>query len=194
MTLAVCIPSSVVRETSNKREATRKLGLVARAAVVFRVDRLAVFPDRGAEGRWDAEFVATVLEYAATPPYLRKEVWDERDELDAVGVLPPLRVAGTGSGPESSESSREGIVTEVGPDGRVRVNCGLQHPISLVDPTDVGLDDPRADRLSRRDPDGHTLPLVDLHFRRGDERDRVLHAAIDPNAPIRADLGHESLS
>jgi predicted SPOUT superfamily RNA methylase MTH1 len=134
MTLTVCIPSSVVREARSKRAATQKLGRIARAAVVFRVDRLVVFPDRGAEGRHGGEFVATVLEYAATPPYLRKEVWGERPELESVGVLPPLRVAGTGSGSNDSESSRQGIVTEVGPDERVRVNCGLQHPISLLVP------------------------------------------------------------
>jgi predicted SPOUT superfamily RNA methylase MTH1 len=132
MTLSVLVPSSLTREAEDKREATRKLGYVARAAVVFRVDRLVVFPDRGSEGRFDDGFVGTVLEYAATPPYLRKEAWGRRDELEYAGVLPPLHVASqTGSGSDGSGSLRQGIVTEVGPDGRVRVNCGLQHPISL---------------------------------------------------------------
>ncbi|MFB6220782.1 MAG: putative RNA uridine N3 methyltransferase, partial [Halolamina sp.] len=36
-----------------------------------------------------------------------------------------------------SGSLRQGIVTEVGSDGRVRVNCGLQHPISLPVPSDM---------------------------------------------------------
>ncbi|MFW6152974.1 MAG: putative RNA uridine N3 methyltransferase, partial [Halobacteriota archaeon] len=85
----------------------------------------------------------TVLEYAATPPYLRKEVFDRRDELAQVGVLPPLRLpTWTGSESNGSGSIREGIVTEVGPDGRVWVNCGLQHPIALSvvdrDPPTVG--------------------------------------------------------
>ena len=132
MTRSVLVPSSLTREAEDKREATRKLGYVARAAVVFRVDRLLIFPDRGSEGRFGDGFVGTVLEYAATPPYLRKEAWDRRDELEYVGVLPPLHVASrTGSGSDGSGSLRQGIVTEVGPDGRVRVNCGLQHPISL---------------------------------------------------------------
>jgi predicted SPOUT superfamily RNA methylase MTH1 len=135
MTISVLVPSSLVREAEDKREATRKLGYVARAATVFRVDRLVIFPDSGGERHWGGGFVETVLKYAATPPYLRKEVWDERDELDYAGVLPPLRAAPrTGSGPESSGSLRQGIVTEVGPDGHVRVNCGLQHPISLAAP------------------------------------------------------------
>ena len=123
MTRSVLVPSSLAREAEDGREATRKLGYVARAAVVFRVDRLVVFPDRGSEGRFGDGFVGTVLEYAATPPYLRKEAWGRRDELEYAGVLPPLHVASrTGSGSDGSGSLRQGIVTEVGPDGRVRVN------------------------------------------------------------------------
>lgn len=135
MTVSVLVPSSLVREAEDKREATRKIGYVARAATVFRADRLGVFPDPDGERNWGAGFVSTVLEYAATPPYLRKEVFGKRDELEYAGVLPPLRAPSlTGSESEGSGSLRQGIVTEVGPEGRVRVNCGLQHPISLVVP------------------------------------------------------------
>ncbi|RQG91338.1 hypothetical protein EA462_05020 [Natrarchaeobius halalkaliphilus] len=139
MTVSVLVPSSLTREAEDKREATRKLGYVARAATVFRADRLLVYPDRGGEtGRFDGGFVHTVLRYAATPPYLRNEVWGMRDELEYVGVLPPLRAASqTGSESNGSGSTRQGIVTEVGPDQRVRVNCGLQHPISLNVPSQM---------------------------------------------------------
>ena len=132
MTVSVLVPSSLVREAEDKREATRKLGSVARAATIFRADRLVVFPDREGERRWGAGFVETVLRYAATPPYLRKAVWDRRDELEYAGVLPPLHTSPrTGSGSSGPGSLRQGLVTEVGPEGRVRVNCGMQHPISL---------------------------------------------------------------
>jgi hypothetical protein len=139
MPRSVLVPSSLTREAEDEREATRKLGYVARAAAVFGVDRLVVYPDsRGEDGHLDGGFVATVLAYAATPPYLRKEAWDVRDELEHVGVLPPLRlVTQTGSGSTGSGSLRQGIVTEVGPDGRVRVNCGLQHPVSLPVPSSM---------------------------------------------------------
>ncbi|WP_255148833.1 RNA methyltransferase [Halorarius halobius] len=137
MTRSVLVPSSLTREAEDKREATRKLGYVARAATVFRVDRLVVFPDpSGERGRFGDGFVDTVLRYAATPPYLRKEAWDRRDELEYAGVLPPLRVRSrTGSGSDDSGSLRQGIVTEVGSDDRVRVNCGMQHPVSLPVPS-----------------------------------------------------------
>lgn len=142
MTVTVLVPSSLTREARDKREATRKLGYVARAATVFRVDRLVVYPDSEGERRRDGGFVRTVLAYAATPPYLRKEVWGRRNELEYVGVLPPLRaVAQTGSGSNDSGSLRQGIVTEVGSDGRVRVNCGLQHPISLVVPPNMSVNE-----------------------------------------------------
>ena len=152
MTLSVLVPSSLVREAEDKREATRKLGYVARAATVFRADRLCVFPDGEGERRWGGGFVDTVLRYAATPPYLRKEAWGVRDELEYVGVLPPLRaLTETGSDPEGSEL-RQGIVTEVGPDGRVRVNCGLQHPISLFAPDGVEVGERVTIRVSSREP------------------------------------------
>jgi predicted SPOUT superfamily RNA methylase MTH1 len=149
MTTTVLVPSSLTREANDRREATRKLGYVARAAAVFRVDRLTVFPDPSGEGNWEDGFVETVLRYAATPPHLRKEVWGKRDELEYVGVLPPLRVRSqTGSGSEGSGSLRQGIVTEVGADGRVRVNCGMQHPISL--PVPDGLDAGEGERVTVR--------------------------------------------
>jgi len=149
MTVSVLVPSSLAREATDKREATRKIGYVARAATVFRVDRLTVFPDPDGAGEFGDGFVETVLRYAATPPYLRKEVWGTRDELEYAGVLPPLRVATrTGSGSEGSGSLRQGIVTEVGADGRVRVNCGLQHPISL--PVPGGLEPDEGERVTVR--------------------------------------------
>ncbi|MFD1633906.1 putative RNA uridine N3 methyltransferase [Haloplanus ruber] len=155
MTFSVLVPSSLVREAEDKREATRKLGYVARAATVFRADRLVVFPDVEGERRWGGGFVEVVLRYAATPPYLRKEAWGRRDELEYAGVLPPLRVSSrTGSGPERPGSLQEGIVTEVGPDGRVRVNCALQHPISLLlpDGMEVSEGERVAIRISSREP------------------------------------------
>jgi len=155
MTFSVLVPSSLVREAEDKREATRKLGYVARAATVFRANRLIVFPDREGERRWGGGFVETVLRYAATPPYLKREAWGQRDELEYVGVLPPLRVSSrTGSGPECPGSLQEGIVTEVGPDGRVRVNCGLQHPVSLLLPDGMEVHEGErvAIRISSREP------------------------------------------
>ena len=45
MTRTVLIPSSLTRETENMRMATLKLGYIARAAAIFNIDRLCIFPD-----------------------------------------------------------------------------------------------------------------------------------------------------
>ncbi|WP_458205805.1 putative RNA uridine N3 methyltransferase [Haladaptatus sp. NG-SE-30] len=180
MTVSILVPSSLVREAEDKREATRKIGYVARAATVFRADRLVVFPDTEGERKWGGGFVETVLKYAATPPYLRKEVFGKRDELEFAGVLPPLRAPSqTGSESEGSGSLRQGIVTEVGPEGRVRVNCGLQHPISLVVPSDMTVGDGErvTVRISSRRPVRAKLvdaPIPGFTVRRMD-----LSAALD---------------
>ncbi len=155
MHISVLVPNSLVREAPSQREATRKLGSIARGAAIFGVDDIVVFPDPEGVGSESGAFVATVLRYATTPPYLRKEVFDRRDELADVGVLPPLRLpTWTGSESNDSGSLREGIVTEVGADGRVWVNCGLQHPVSVV-----ATDGPSPDvgervtvRISSREP------------------------------------------
>ena len=187
MTLTVLVPSSLVREAEDKREATRKLGYVARAATVFRANRLVVFDDEDGETRYGGGFVETVLRYAATPPYLRKEAWDVRDELEYVGVLPPLLDASqTGSESNGSGSLRQGIVTRVGPDGRVRVTCGLQHPISLLTPSDVEVEEGErvAIRVSSREPVRARIvdePLPGLRVSRMDLTDALAR----PDAGVR---------
>ena len=142
MTRTVLIPSSLTRETENMRMATLKIGYIARAAAIFNIDRICVFPDPHGEGDLGMEFISTVLGYAVTPPYLRKEIWGQRPELAYAGVLPPLRILPqAGSGSEDSESLRQGIVTQVGPDNRVWVICGLQSPISLTIPPNMDVVD-----------------------------------------------------
>ncbi len=98
----------------------------------------------------------------------------------------------TGQTPDVTRSHHVAVAWGGDPEsGVLTAECRRQ--VRTVDrPTDRLVDDLRPDRVSRRDPDGHALPLV--HLVGGHEWDRVLQAAIDPNAPIRADLGHDSLS
>jgi predicted SPOUT superfamily RNA methylase MTH1 len=138
MTSTILIPSSVVREATDKRDATRKLGTIARAATIFGIDRIGVFSDPEGEGRWGAPFITRVLRYAATPASDRTR-----------------RSAEAGSGSQGPGSLIDGIVTEVGSEGRVWVNCELQHPLALIAPPEVGpLDegDRVTIRISSRDP------------------------------------------
>jgi predicted SPOUT superfamily RNA methylase MTH1 len=157
MKLTVLVPASLVTETDDARTATAKVGQVARAAAIFRCENVVVYDD-GKEHEDDGDLIAQVLRYAATPPYLRKTVFDRRDELRYVGVLPPLGTplhsVTAGSDSEGFEPEyREGVVTKVGTDGRVWVNCGTQHPVALRVPDEGIREGERVTlRISSREP------------------------------------------
>jgi hypothetical protein len=90
--LSIAIPASVVSDTPHLREKTSKIGLVGRAAAIFRVDEIIVYPDNPKDNQTaDMDLIATLLTYIETPQYLRKKLFKLRPELQYAGILPPLR-------------------------------------------------------------------------------------------------------
>ena len=90
--ISIAIPASLVSDVPHLREKTFKIGLVGRAAAIFRVDEIIVFPDvLDCDQSKEASLIATVLSYMETPQYLRKRLFKIRPELRYVGILPPLR-------------------------------------------------------------------------------------------------------
>jgi predicted SPOUT superfamily RNA methylase MTH1 len=90
--LCIAIPVSVVSDTPHLREKTSKIGLIGRAAAIFRVDEIIVFPDTP-HGSHKAEMnlISTLLTYMDTPQYLRKRLFKLTPDLQYAGILPPLR-------------------------------------------------------------------------------------------------------
>jgi predicted SPOUT superfamily RNA methylase MTH1 len=131
---AILIPSSLTMESRDLRVNTLKVGSIARAAAVFRVDRIVIYRDKEFD---DSRFISMILRYMDTPQYLRKMLIPRREELRHVGMLPPLRTA---HHPINSETSalkigeyRVGAVVEsVGSDGGAWVEIGVDRPIPLV--------------------------------------------------------------
>lgn len=130
---AILIPSSLTMESRDLRVRTLKVGLIARAAAVFRVNRIVIYKDEEFD---DSRFISMVLRYMDTPQYLRRMLIPRREELRHVGILPPLR---TPHHPINSKTSalkigeyRVGAVVEsVGSDGGVWVEIGVDRPIPL---------------------------------------------------------------
>ena len=130
---AILIPSSLTMESRDLRVRTLKVGLIARAAAVFRVNRIVIYKDVEFD---DSRFISMVLRYMDTPQYLRRLLIPRREELRHVGILPPLR---TPHHPINSKTSalkigeyRVGAVVErVGSDGGVWVEIGVDRPIPL---------------------------------------------------------------
>jgi len=90
--LSIAIPASMVSDTPHLREKTSKIGLVGRAAAIFKVDEIIIFSDNPKGNQTaDMNLIATLLAYMETPQYLRKKLFRLRPELQYAGILPPLR-------------------------------------------------------------------------------------------------------
>ena len=71
--LSIAIPASTISDTPHPREKTAKIGLIGRAAAIFRVDEIIVYPDNPkVDQRRDLDYIALLLNYLETPQYLRK--------------------------------------------------------------------------------------------------------------------------
>ncbi|MEM2934492.1 MAG: putative RNA uridine N3 methyltransferase [Methanocellales archaeon] len=128
--LTLLIPSSLTMEKEDLKIKTYKIGTIARAAAIYRVDKIIIYQDREFD---DSKFISTILRYAETPQYLRKYLFPRSEILRYAGVIPPLRTQHHPLGSESSSIGdiREGIIRDVGSDGSAWVEIGLECPALL---------------------------------------------------------------
>ena len=85
--ISIAVPASMVSEIAHIREKTIVLGQLGRAAGIYRVDEIIIYRDQPDESL----LMKYVLGYLETPQYLRKHLFEHRDELQFAGMLPPLR-------------------------------------------------------------------------------------------------------
>jgi len=133
--LAIAIPASVISDTPHLREKTSKIGLIGRAAAIFRVDEIIVYPDNPKTNQAnDLDLVSLLLRYLETPQYLRKGLFKLEPNLQFAGILPPLR---TPHHPVSGKTRdlnvgeyREGMVLSKVKEGLL-VDIGVDQPAVL---------------------------------------------------------------
>lgn len=134
--LAIAIPASVISDIPHLREKTLEIGLIARAAAIFRVNEIIVFSDNPSapNQKRDRRLFATILSYMETPQYLRKRLFKIKPELRFVGILPPLR---TPHHPLEDRARklkkgeyREGVVVAVNEKGSI-IDIGVENPVLL---------------------------------------------------------------
>ena len=90
--LSVAIPVSLIADTPHLREKTSKLGLVARACSIFRVQEIILYPDDSRhDQRAEIQLCEELLSFIETPPYLRKKLFKLKPSLSYTGILPPLQ-------------------------------------------------------------------------------------------------------
>ena len=114
---SIAIPASLVSDTPHLREKTTKIGMVGRAAAIFRVEEIIIYRDKtDIDQSKDERFIQKILLYMETPQYLRKKLFKIEPDLRYVGILPPLRtphhpIEGKTKKLRKGEF-REGIVTK----------------------------------------------------------------------------------
>lgn len=135
--LSIAIPASVVSDTPHLREKTAKIGLISRAAAIFRVDEIIIFPDApGSSQNTEANLVSTLLSYLETPQYLRKRLFKLSPDLQYAGILPPLRTPHHPLNRQIKElrvgEFRE-AVTLPGTEKQTLVDIGVEQPALIRD-------------------------------------------------------------
>ncbi|MEM3622639.1 MAG: RNA methyltransferase [Candidatus Bathyarchaeia archaeon] len=134
--ISIAIPASVVSDTPHLREKTTKIGLIGRAAAIFKVDEIIIYPDNAkVNQKNEISLIATLLSYMETPQYLRKRLFKLKPELRYAGILPPLR---TPHHPLNRRIKnlkvgeyREGVTLSKTRDGTL-IDIGVEQPALMV--------------------------------------------------------------
>ncbi|MEM4733533.1 MAG: putative RNA uridine N3 methyltransferase [Candidatus Bathyarchaeia archaeon] len=133
--LAAAIPASIISDAPHLREKTAKIGLIGRAAAIFKINEIIVYRDeRQANQQQQADLIVTLLRYMETPQYLRKRLFKLDPQLKYAGIVPPLRTPHHPLNKKTIELKigeyREGVVTATTSDG-VLVDVGVEAPALL---------------------------------------------------------------
>lgn len=147
--LSILIPGSLVDEESHLRDKTFTVGLIGRAAAVFRVDEVCIYRDLYGvvDQSSSVNLIASILRYMETPPHLKRKLIGLKPELRYAGILPPLRLPSHTPPKRIDEvvsgEVREAIVERSG--AECYVDAGLDKPIRLI-----GSSPPRGSRVTVR--------------------------------------------
>src|SRR5881628_899858 len=91
--LSVALPASFTRDIPHLREKTGRVGIIARALAIFRVDEVVVYNDGNDRiSKQEGRLFEKLLVYQETPQYMRRELFTRDPDLQFAGTLPPLRL------------------------------------------------------------------------------------------------------
>jgi len=122
--LSIFIPDTLTEETRDPKIKTYKVGIIGRAAAIFRVDEIIIYRD---EDEGEAKFIGDILTYMDTPQYLRRKVFPLSPNLEHVGVLPPLRTPHHPIGKPYIDEYRQGLTLKRTRKGTL-VDIGANRP------------------------------------------------------------------
>jgi len=131
--IAVALPSTALAEANSLLEKTIKVGFMARALAIFRVEQLVVYRDE-TENVDERALLGKLFNYLACPQYLRKRIFPLDPDLKYVGLLPPLNTPNHPTEKSIKDLPevcyREGLV--IGKMGeRYLVDVGVEVPLAF---------------------------------------------------------------
>ncbi|ROW16475.1 hypothetical protein VPNG_02901 [Cytospora leucostoma] len=146
-TISIAVPGSIITDLKTADQRITAPGRIARALAVFGVDEVVVYDDSPLESRPRAvdkerytgdvdpcHFIAHVLGYLETPPFMRKALFPLHDNLAKAGLLPSLDMP---HHPHKDEwlPFREGFTMRGRPEGGkgTLVEVGLQRPVTITE-------------------------------------------------------------
>ncbi len=121
--LSIAIPSSALINETDEKIKAYKVGMIARAAAIFRVDEIIIYRDPICD---ESDYIKDILEYLETPQYLRKHIFPLKSSLRYAGILPPLAIPSHKTKHLKVGEIREGVVRHVAPDGTRWVDVGVK--------------------------------------------------------------------
>lgn len=129
--MELLVPSTYAINERDERLKVQRIGNLARAAATFGVDTITIYRDEDpkADEERNAEIMEKYLQYAETPPYLRKSLIPHDPDLQYANILPPLQIMSHGY----SERFREGAIIDSG-NGTLTVEVGLDEPVAVQIP------------------------------------------------------------
>ncbi|MHA1905943.1 MAG: putative RNA uridine N3 methyltransferase [Candidatus Thorarchaeota archaeon] len=133
MPLEIALPDTSLSDCTNLRQKTIKIGQIARALAVFKVEKVLIYETESEDKeRRDLNVLDKLLRYMDTPQYLRRAVFSMAPSLKYAGILPPLR---TNSHPlgKSINAVFDGEVRWGIQAGSGKVDIGLSEPVEYPD-------------------------------------------------------------
>ncbi len=130
--LTVALPASFTRDIPHLREKTGRVGIVARALAIFRVDHAIIYNDHPSKAtEREGRLFEKLLGYLETPQYLRKTIFARDPDLQFAGTLPPLRLPSHPTVQKPLAGMvREGVVVSRG--GSIEVDAGFSQPVRVT--------------------------------------------------------------
>ncbi|GMH68073.1 hypothetical protein TrRE_jg7095, partial [Triparma retinervis] len=174
-TVSMAVPTSVVANAQTKELKTYLIGQISRAATIYNVDEIVVYEDLSPRNRQDSssnfdrnplQFMVRLLQYAETPPYLKRSLFPNHSDLQFVGLLPPADAPHHVRKGEQSKW-REGVTLKNDKEGEVtRVNCGIGLDVELDIPV------PPGNRVTVEIPSYTARPVKGRYVPRSEPREK----------------------